>query len=225
MRSFYLAAVVLLAGALCAALPAKADDISTFIGTQNGNFTNGATVTSLAYKTADMSQPAPFNAACGSDGLSNCSATWTFNYIVPSGDTITGATLTLGIVDIDSAATGDQVGSFTLDGTDDLTALLNTSSEAAAGANNVYNILSIVIPGADFTDLGTGSATFALTLKGLGLGALGTSPFNGADLDFSRLDITATPGSTPPVPEPGTSALLMLGLAALATKATFSKQA
>jgi hypothetical protein len=212
MTKFSLMAAAVLACILWVAVPVMADDIPTSIGTQH--FTSGNTVTSAAFLAAVAGQPAPFNAFCGSDALSNCSASWTFTYTIPAGDTITGATLTLGITDIDSAAPGDQVGSFTLNGADDLTSLLNVVSEAADAANNVYEVLSITIPGADFTDLAGGGATFALTLSGPGLGVLGDTPFNGAGLDFSTLDITATPNSSgggTNTPEPETWALVLAG--------------
>jgi hypothetical protein len=86
--------------------------ISTPIGNTSPSFADGshpATATVLAALTG----PAPFNAICGSDtgtnGSTNCSANWTFNYTIPSGDTILAASLTLGIWDIDSKATGNQV--------------------------------------------------------------------------------------------------------------------
>lgn len=223
MRTLSLAAVAVLAGALFVAVPARADDISTSIGTQH--FTDNTKVTSAAYLAADAGQTAPFNAFCGSDTASNCATSWNFTYTIPAGDTITGATLTLGILDIDSKATGNQVATFTLNGTDDLTGLLDTVSEAASSPNSFYNVLSITIPGLDLTDLSGGSATFALTLTGPGLGVLGTTPFNGAGLDFSTLDITATPGSTtpPPVPEPATWVFLLTGIAAIGAKALVSR--
>jgi len=222
MRKFQLFGLAVLGGLLCAVRPALADDITTSIGTQN--FTDFTKVNVSTFNTAVGGQPAPFNTFCGSDISSNCSATWTFNYTIPAGDTITGATLTLGILDIDSAATGNQIASFTLDGTDDLTALLNAVSEGINGGlgspNSYYDVLTITIPGADFTDLGSGAATFALTLAGPGLGTLGNTTYNGAGLDFSTLDITATPpssggGGGTPMPEPATWALLGLGLLAL----------
>ena len=225
MRNCYLA--VALACVLCFAGPAMADHVPTTLG--QTTLTPGTTVNSATFAAAAAGQPAPFNAACGSDPFSNCSASWTFLYTLPAGDTITNATLSLGIVDIDSAAPGNQVGSFTLDGTDDLTVLLNAASNGlngGAGApNSQYDILMITLPSADLAGLSSGSATFALTLSGPGLGVLGTTPFNGADLAFSTLDITATEGSTPPppTPEPATWALLLTGIAALATKALLSR--
>jgi hypothetical protein len=237
MRDLYVAAAVVLACAWCVAAPAKADDISTSIGTQH--FTNGSTVTSAAYLGAvspvpapsPLDQPAPFNAFCGSISGGDCSnVTWTFDYTVPAGDTITGATLTLGILDIESSyGTGNPVGSFTLDTGDDLTSLLNTAAVATNSVSGEYNVLEITIPGADFMDLSNNTAaTFALTLSGPGHGALGLTKSHVSGLDFSTLDITATPGSTgppPPVPEPSTSVLLALGVAALAAKAALNKLA
>ena len=229
MRTHHSAAAAALACALCFATAAKADTIDTSIGSQH--FTAGTKVTSAAYAAAVSGQPAPFNAFCGSDTSSNCSTSWIFNYAIPSGDTITGATLTLGILDIDSAAAGNQVGSFTLNGSDNLTGLLNTASEGVEGGagspNSYYEVLSITIPGTDLTALLGGSATFALALSGPGLGVLGTTTFNGAGLDFSTLDITASAGSTPPpppVPEPSAATLLVTGIVALSLRALVSRQ-
>ena len=197
----------------CVLGPTNADVIST-IGTQH--FTVGNTYTTGAFNTAVAGQPAPFNTFCGSDTSSNCSASWTFDYTIPGGSTISGATLTLGILDIDSAAAGNQIASFTLDGTDNLTALMNTASEglnSGAGApNSQYDILTISIPSSDFTDLASGTATFALTLQGPGLGVLGTTTDNGAGLDFSTLDIATVATAAP---EPPASMLLLAGLTGL----------
>lgn len=233
MRFLSLAAALFLAYTLWVAAPALADDISTSLGNTASGFTEGQAVSSSLFTTTNGTQLAPFNAFCGSDsgngGINNCSANWTFTYTVPAGDGITGATLSLGIVDIDSAASGDQVGSFALNGTDDLTSLLNAASEGLNGGtgspNSKFNVLTITIPGADFADLSGGSATFSLTLAAPGLGALGNSPSNGAGLVFSSLDITATSGSTPPppAPEPSILALLGFGLVALGAITKLSK--
>ncbi|HME12023.1 MAG TPA: PEP-CTERM sorting domain-containing protein [Candidatus Acidoferrum sp.] len=221
MRIPYLLAGLVLACAL--PLAANADTVNTSIGTQH--FVDGSSVTSAAYTSAVAGQPAPFNAFCGSISSGDCTGiTWTFNYTVPAGDTITGATLSIGILNLQSSASANPVGSFTLDGTDVLTGLLNTAAVAANSIRNEYNVLQISIPGADFTDLSSGMATFSLTLSGPGLGVLGMTPSHTSGFDFSTLNITATPGTTPPpVPEPATLALLLLGAAAFAAKVALSK--
>jgi len=191
---------------------ARADTVPS-IGTQH--FTDDTKITTSAFNTAVAGQPAPFNTFCGSDTSANCSATWTFSYSLPTGNLVTGATLTLGIYDIDSAAPGNQVGSFTLDGTDVLTSQLNVVSEAADSPNSFYNVLTITIPNGFFGDLQTsGSATFALTLSGPGLGILGNTTYNGAGLDFSKLDIASQP-MMGPTPESATWLLLSTGILAL----------
>jgi hypothetical protein len=220
MRTLRLVAGLVLASAVCAAIPAKADTVTSNLGTQN--FTAGTKVTTGAFLAAVAAQPAPFNAFCGSDTASNCSASWTFNYVVPSGDTVTGATLSLGILDLDSAAAGNQIGSFTLKGVDDLTSTINTVANGLDGGtgspNSFYEVLTIIIPGADLADLGGNSATFALQTVGPGLGVLGAPPpFNGVGLDFSTLSLTVTPGTTtppPPMPEPSSLAQCLAGVAA-----------
>jgi hypothetical protein len=220
MRTFRLLASLVIASAVCVAIPTKADTVTDNLGTQN--FTGGTKVATGTFLTAVAAQPAPFNAFCGSDTSGNCSTSWTFNYAVPSGDTVTGATLSLGILDLDSAAAGNQIGSFTLNGVDDLTSTINSVAEALDGGtgspNSFYEVLTIIIPGADLADLGGTSATFALQTAGPGLGVLGVPPpFNGVGLDFSTLSLTVTPGTTtppPPMPEPSSLALCLAGVAA-----------
>lgn len=223
MRDLYAAATIALACTLCAVAPAKGDNISTSLGNATPSFAAGTKQSAVSIGDAVSGNPPPFNAPCGSDNSSNCSASWTFTYTVPSVDTITGATLSLGIFDIDSAAPGNQVGSFTMDGSANLTGLLNTASEGLGGGtgskNSYYEVLSIMIPEADLAALSNDTATFALTLAGPGLGTLGTSNFNGAELIYSTLDITATSGSKPPpVPEPSALGLVLGGLVVLALK-------
>jgi hypothetical protein len=207
MRKTGVFVLAALGGLLCCVRPVLANDVSVSIGSEH--WASGTKITTGAYNTAVSGQPAPFNTFCGSDTASNCSASWTFTYSLPAGS-IAAATLTLGIYDIDSAATGNQVGSFTLDGTDDLTSALNTVSEGLHIPNSYYEVLTISIPTSDFTDLSSGTANFSLTLSGPGLGVLLPTTYNGAGLDFSTLDMTV-------VPEPSTFMLWGTGLLLLGT--------
>ena len=172
----------------------KADILSFSIGNTTPPFTNGSHPTAGAVLLAQAGSPLPFLGTCGADLLSNCSANWTFNYSVPSGQTVSAATLTLGIADIDSAAAGNQVASYTL-GATSLTTALNTVAEGLNGGtgatNSEYDILTVTIPSTAFATLQTGSATVSLALQAPGLGVLGATTFNGAGLLFSTLDIPA----------------------------------
>jgi hypothetical protein len=177
-------------------------DTVVSIGTQH--FADGSKPGTGTFNAAVAGQPAPFNGFIGSDITGpNFSGTW--NYIFTPPSPIGGATLELGIYDHDSAAAGNQVASFTLNGTVDLTTTLNTAFEAHGGTNSEYDLYTITLPGTAFSALSTGSATFALTLQGPGLGVLGTTPFNGAGLDFATLDIA--PVVVAAVPEPSTASL------------------
>lgn len=188
-------------------------NIVTTIGSQH--FTDGQIISGgvFTYNPAVSGNPAPFNAFNGSDPSGpNFSASWTFAYSVPASEIVSAATITIGIFDHDSAATGNQVASFSLNGTLDLTADLNTLFENRGGAQTEYNVYTLTLPGSAFADLSTGNATFALALQGPSF--MGNLPYNGAGLDFSTLDITTTPdGAT--VPEPSTMVLLGTGLIGL----------
>jgi hypothetical protein len=157
------------------------------------------------------SDPAPFDVPTGTDGSGpNFSATWTFNYAAPLGPVNSGL-LEFGLYDGDSAASGDQVALFTLNGFD-LTAELNAILEGKPGLQSSENFYSLTLPGSVYADLATGTATFALTLKGPGLGILGETPNNGATLDFATLTVGSRDvGGPPGIPEPGTWALMLAG--------------
>lgn len=199
-----LAASILFIGAQ----PATATT-SVTLGDQD--FADGATVTSGTFQAAGAGEPVPFDGNYnGSDGVANFSASWTFSYAPQA--PVTGGSVTLGIVDHESSATGDQIGSFTLNGID-LTTDLNTLFESYGGASSEYNVYTLALPNSTFAALASGTVTFALTLQAPGLGVLGNTDFNGAGLDFSTLNVMTE--QTPAVPEPSTMGLLLLGLPAL----------
>jgi hypothetical protein len=149
---------------------ANADVVSQTLG--GVDFTDGQIVGAGTFNTISASQPAPFNAFNGSDPSGpNFSASWAFNYGSIAG-TITQATLEIGLLDGDSAASGNQVQSYTLGGVD-LTSLLNTAMEANPGANSQENYYTITLPVSTFNILAGGVPTVSLALQGPGLGVLG----------------------------------------------------
>lgn len=203
---------------LLAVSPWAKADIVVSLGNTNPGFTNGQhPIFTASVLAAQAGQPAPFGSICGSDtgsgGSTNCSTSWTLPSYSVAGQTITGATLTLGIWDIDSAATGSQVASYQLTGGDDLTALLNADAETVQSVNNEYDVFSVTIPTTSFALLEGGSASISLALQAPGLGALGNSPSNGAGLLYSTLDLQTTPLTA--TPEPSLLPLLLGGLGAI----------
>jgi PEP-CTERM motif len=189
----------------------KADIISSLGNTASG-LVSGTHYTSLQLLAA-LTGAAPFNAVCGNITTTDCSTSWTFSYLFPSGQTVTGATLTLGIGNLDSSVTGNQVASY-LVGTTDLTAALNTVAEGLDGGTgstrNEYDVLTINLPGTAFTTLQSGSTEVSFALQGPGLGVLGTTNHIAADLVFSTLDIQ----TAAPVPEPAALPLLLTAVGA-----------
>jgi hypothetical protein len=210
----YVSTVVLFGAVQCA----RADTIIS-LGNTSPGFADGSHQTTSAVLTAQAGQPSPFGSICGSDtgagGSTDCSTNWTFSFApIPLGVTLLDATLTLGIWDLDSAASGNQVGSYNLTGGDDLTSPLNTVSEGlhsgAGSANTEYDILTVTIPSSSFALLAGGNVPVSFALAAPGLGVLGASPSNGAGLLFSILDIQTEATST--VPEPSFVPLLSVAI-------------
>ena len=184
---------------------ARADFVQ--LGTRH--FTDGQLITGDEYSAAVAGQPAPFDDFIGSDLAENFSASFSFNF---GPQAISAATFTLGIYDADSAADGDQVGAFSINGIDQ-TALLNAAFNGHGGTQREYNVFTITLPSTVLVTLAGGQANVSLSLVepglggGPGNGSLITL-FNGAGLDFSTL--TYTPTITAAVPEPSSLALVTL---------------
>src|SRR5215468_7290360 len=83
-----------------------------------------------------------FTDFCGSEGgvnPANCDKSWTFNYVIPAGETITAASLSVGLWDLDSSQAGNQVALYQVNGGDVLTGSLNTAAEALNGGTGSVN--------------------------------------------------------------------------------------
>ena len=207
--SYYMKICVLIASILF--IGAQAATATTSVPLGDKDFNNGDKPTSNEFNNAGSGEPDPFDdGLTGTDSEVDFSASWTFSYAPLA--SVTGGSLELGIVDHESAATGDQVASFTLNGID-LTTDLNTLFESYGGASGEYNVYTLALPNSTFAALASGTVTFALTLQGPGLGVFGNTNFNGAGLDYSTLHVETV--STPSVPEPATMSLLLLGLPVL----------
>lgn len=214
-KQLYFAAVLAACVFLCG-LAMKADTIVND-GLTNPPWAAGATVTNgSTYTTAVAGQPAPFDAFFGnSNGSSVFNETWSFSYTPPS--TIAGATISLGLVYAPASTDTSPAVSFTLDGTIDLTSLLNAEMNAvhAPGFDDLYEVETVTIPAVDLGVLGTSPATFALELQGPGQGKFATTTGMQAAIVNSTLDLQTKAVTPPPpsTPEPATFVLFGLGLA------------
>jgi hypothetical protein len=204
--------IVLLAVVLGVLTDGRAAVITHSLGNTASGFSDGDKPAVFLVGGAQALQPVPFDQGYGTDGLfgGNFSVAWTHSFGAIA-DPILSASITIGIYDHDSAATGSQLSLFSVDSAG-LTAGLDAMFEAAGdGEDMEYNEYSLAIPGSAFGDLADGSAMVSLDLQGPGLvWALFPSPpheeettTNGANIIFSTLNIT-TQDPGPVIPEPST---------------------
>lgn len=216
---------LVLAGALALSFVvahAQAGTITRTLGELD--FSDGAFVGEsqfvVAYTSSgpDIFEPPPFNGLIGNDASSDMNTGFTFNYGVVS-DPVSQVILTISLWDSDSGQGFSQLALFRLNGTIDLTEVLNSRMEAEPGLDNQIRIHNFNLPSSAFASIASGTATFELVLKGPGFGPNGAStPSNGGGLDFARIDILTRdpqpPPAVAPVPEPSTAMLLGAGLLA-----------
>ena len=199
-----------IAALLVGTIRADGDMVTTSLGNTSSGFSDGDTPFILLVAAAQSGQPAPFDQGYGIDPAGpDFAVNWTFNYAAPAGP-ISGASITVGVLDHDSASPGSQLALFNVDGTN-VTPTLDTAFEAHGGASGEYNVYTVPLPGSAFANLADGSAPVSLTLQGPveTIPLFGGDPvvedYNGAHILFSTLEITY-------VPEPATVVLLTMGV-------------
>ena len=196
--------------------------VASGTGAPGGSLANGAYAVAATLPTPVGNTLFGGLNPCGQDSATgpNCDRSWTFTNT--SYASIASASITVGLIGLDSSDTGNQVGALLLNGTEyGLTAAFNTLAEAVQSnratcvsqgqqVNNCpqYNIYQInIVDSGALAALLSGSTTFRFQSTGPGKNAFGNTTFNGVTLDFSELDITGQAS----VPEPSSLVLLLSG--------------
>jgi hypothetical protein len=206
MRTFFAAVArrtshLMSLGAAMMALAAFAVEATAAVTVSEGNqdFASGTTVGAIVYNAAQADENTAVHNFNGTDAGLNFNVSWSFAF---APGTYGSASMTLGLVDYDCFVNCNVVSAFTVDGNDlapQLASLIKGTGQALGSAYDVFTIDLTSLVGV-FND-GTASVTLRLTPPDF-------QSFNGAGLDFARLDLQESAA----VPEPGTLALLGVGL-------------
>lgn len=203
---------------------ASAAPTQVTLGNAAPGFADGDTPPTVDLAAAQAGQPAPFASGIGNDVIGpDFASSWLFSYAAPP-DPIVAASLTLGLADHDSAASGEQLAHFEVEGID-LASALSAALESHGGSDSEYNVYSVALPSSLFGQLEDGATFVELGLQGPGLltplfPLPGPNPpmesaNNGAHLVFATLAFET-------VPEPNVASLAagaVLGVLALRRRA------
>jgi hypothetical protein len=200
---------------MCALPPARAELVVS-LGVEDTSHNDPSVRVAPNTLPSLTGQTAPFDGNYIGSDISgpNFSADWTFNYTLGPSTTVIGASFYLQIYDADAAGTsGRPIGKFTINGVD-LTAALNDQFAldplGTTNTNKTGNLNkeTLSLPSSMYASLEAGSAITHLELTGPGWGVLGSTTYNAAFLQYSKLDL-----QTSSIPEPSTFIMLLGGLA------------
>lgn len=205
--------------------------ITSSVGNTTSGYADGDIVDVWDLAGIQGGQIAPFDQSYGLDidlfgpGADPGLLSWDFTSLLLITDPIISATLSIGLIDIDSIATGSQLDQFLIDGIDKTTEL-NDQFELKASVSDEFNIFTIDLGPSFFASLADGSFSAGIDIGGKGSvfnlfpfpGGDEDTDFNGINLVFSTLTIetgiTPPPPNPKPVPEPSTLVFFAFALLA-----------